>query len=237
MAKPHLVHVTVADVPQAPTRRRTGEHTTSHGGGRADSGVRSAGVARRPGAAAYHDDGEAHSSDESFDSAPPRRKPQPINAELVKLVASFAPLELAQLKAMEQKARLKKARAAAAAQGEPTGASAHAAAEAEASGFSGAMAEDANVYEDAQYEDAELEAPAPAPGHQSRRQSAAGRAADVHGATSTGRSKSPGAGRPSHLPAAPAKGAVVKRDLNVSAAHADGQEGSGTSRALLRLQA
>ncbi|KAG2447275.1 hypothetical protein HYH02_007605 [Chlamydomonas schloesseri] len=201
------------DVPRASTRRRTGEQTASAGGARTDSWVSSASLSRPTGAALHNDD-EAHSSDESFDSAPPRRKAQPINAELVKLVASFAPLELAQLKAMEQKARLKKARAAAAATGGAAPATTtNVASGEEAADVTDAMEEDTAMYADPAYDDVEPEAPAPVP--ESRRTSAAGHAANAHGTTSRGRSKSPGPGRPSHLPAAPAKGAVVKRDLNI----------------------
>ncbi|EFJ46101.1 hypothetical protein VOLCADRAFT_105672 [Volvox carteri f. nagariensis] len=98
------------DDPERPRLRRTVEHYLGFPGPGASASAGS-GPSRRATASS----GWALSSEDSDEASPPQRRPQPINAELVKLVASFAPLELAQLKAAEQKARIRKAHAPAAA--------------------------------------------------------------------------------------------------------------------------
>ncbi len=152
------------------------------------------------------------SSEDSYEAAPPRRRVQLINAELVKLVASVAPLELAQLKAMEQKARIRKARPPAVEAVEPEGVA-----------DLGLVASGVETLHDREH--AGISA---APMHSVEQQSEPARwqvrpstadAARGPGpamAAAGGRMRSQSATRPSYLPAAPAKGTVVKRDLNVS---------------------
>ncbi|GFR52009.1 hypothetical protein Agub_g14432 [Astrephomene gubernaculifera] len=145
----------------------------------------------------------APTSEDSFDAAPPRRQPHPINAELVKLVASHAPLELAQLAAVRQKARLKKAHASST--------------DSAAAAGDGVQTEDYVAVQHS-YEPEPLQEAAALQadlGHARllMRPAAANTAVPTSAAASRPKSRSPS--RPSHLPAAPAKGATVKRDQNL----------------------
>lgn len=158
--------------------------------------------------------GGALSSENSYEAPPPRWRAQNINAELVKLVASFAPLELAQLKAAEQKARLKRVRAPAAA------------AVQYASGPGITEADDDDGVQGIELESTGgshavmppfVEQPLQAT-RLPTRPSTADTAKRLGQPTSVpaGRTRSQSVTRHTHLPAAPAKGAVVKRDMNVS---------------------
>ncbi|KAG2491840.1 hypothetical protein HYH03_009796 [Edaphochlamys debaryana] len=191
------------------------------------------------------------SSEESFETAPPRRRPQPINAELVKLVASFAPLELAQLKAMEQKARLKKARANAlpadssplsGGDGESSGGGVTGPDTAMGTATGTETATDPGVHSDPMQEDvpadpaapmdysedpagaygaeeagpyAEMPASAPPPMPPARPASSAPAAPSRHEAPAPRKRSSGGGAAGPRASAAPPKGAVIKRDLNL----------------------
>ncbi|GLC67393.1 hypothetical protein PLESTF_000551400 [Pleodorina starrii] len=159
--------------------------------------------------------GPLSSSEDSYEAVPLHRRSQTINAELVKLVASFAPLELAQLKVMEQKARIQKARAPAAA-----------AAAADLEDVAGLRDTEARAEPQGGLERADSSHAAAAvppveqplePLRLRVRPSTADAARAPHppAGAPAGRTRSQSATRPSHLSAAPAKGAVVKRDLNI----------------------
>ncbi|GIL86182.1 hypothetical protein Vretifemale_14565, partial [Volvox reticuliferus] len=193
--------------PDKTARRRTGEQYEGLSGPGAPASAGS-GPSRR---AAVSSMGPL-SSEDSYEEAPPRRRPQPINAELVKLVASFAPLELAQLKAAEQKARIKKVKAPAAAVVEPVDLAADGAADY-------AIVSEADAME---YAGSNPAVPPPAeqrlePARPLVRPSTAdaARAPGPPMAAPGGRLRSQSASRQTHLPAAPPKGAVIKRDPSI----------------------
>ncbi len=186
----------------------------------------------------------APSSEDSFELAPPRRSER-VNAELVQLVASFAPLELAQLKAAKQKARQQRAAANAvdmpavddlaaeastdanmtdivlgAAEGGllPTAAALAAVAAAEGRPDT-VLHREVSPREEQQHQQQQR--------HQQHvERGRAPQGPGLHRRTSSGgasagqaaagRSRSRTPTRPSYLPAAPAKGEAVRRDHNVS---------------------